>query len=111
MLSPAALQDMRTEALVNAVTVYGLLIGADQMAVEGREAEALKCLTSITGALPFEIQAIKQVLAAEREAAKARDLTQRTLAPFFGTGKAEEHLNPANDEHPSAPDNLPPTVA
>lgn len=111
MLSSAALQFRRQEALINAGTVYGLIIGANELAVQGRETDALKALATITGALPFEIEAIREVLAAEREAAKARDLTQRTLAPFFGTGKAQEHLNPANDEHPSAPDNLPPTVA
>lgn len=83
MLSSAALQFRRQEALINAGTVYGLIIGTNELAVQGREADALKALATITGALPFEIDAIKEVLAAEREAAKARDLTQRTLAPFF----------------------------
>lgn len=111
MLSPAALQSMRREALVNAATVYGLIIGANTLAVEGREADALAALATITGALPFEIEAIREILAAEREAAKARDLTQRTLAPFFPRVPAE-HPHAANDEaQSSSPEQPSPTVA
>ncbi|MCO8017524.1 hypothetical protein NI456_01500 [Brevundimonas diminuta] len=90
MLSPAGLQSMRREALVDAATVYGLIIGANTLAVEGREANALRVLATITQALPAEIAAIKEILAAEHEAAKARDLTQRTLAPFFPRIPVEE---------------------
>jgi len=111
MLSSAALQFRRQEALINAGTVYGLIIGANELAVQGREADALKALATITGALPFEIDAIKEVLAAEREAAKARDLTQRTLAPFFPRIPAE-HPHAANDEAQSpSPEKPSPTVA
>lgn len=111
MLSSAALQSMRREALVDAATVYGLIIGANTLAVEGREANALRVLATITQALPAEIDAIKEILAAEREAAKARDLTQRTLAPFFGRVPAEKP-NAANDEtQPPSPEQPTPTVA
>jgi len=111
MLSSAALQFRRQEALINAGTVYGLIIGANELAVQGREADALKALATITGALPFEIEAIREVLSAEREAAKARDLTQRTLAPFFGRVPAEKP-NAANDEtQPPSPEQPTPTVA
>lgn len=111
MLSSAALQSMRREALVDAATVYGLIIGANELAVQGRETDALKALATITGALPFEIDAIKEVLAAEREAAKARDLTERTLAPFFPRIPAE-HPHAANDEAQSpSPEQPSPTVA
>lgn len=109
MLSSAALQSMRREALVDAATVYGLIIGANTLAVEGREANALRVLATITQALPAEIDAIKEILAAEREAAKARDLTQRTLAPFFPREPAE-HPNAANDQSPS-PEQPSPDVA
>ena len=109
MLSSAALQFRRQEALINAGTVYGLIIGANQLAVQGREADALKALATITGALPFEIEAIREILAAEREAAKARDLTQRTLAPFFPRVPAEQP-DAANDQPPS-PEQPTPTVA
>lgn len=111
MLSSAALQSMRREALVDAATVYGLIIGANTLAVEGREANALRVLATITQALPAEIAAIKEILAAEREAAKARDLTQRTLAPFFGRVPTEKP-NAANDEtQPPSPEQPTPTVA
>ncbi len=111
MLSSAALQSMRREALVDAATVYGLIIGANTLAVQGREADALRTLALITGALPAEIDAIKEVLAAEREAAKARDLTQRTLAPFFPRVPAE-HPHAANDEAQlPSPEQPSPTVA
>jgi hypothetical protein len=109
MLSSAALQFRRQEALINAGTVYGLIIGANELAVQGREADALKVLATITGALPFEIEAISEILAAEREAAKARDLTQRTLAPFFPRVPAEQP-DAANDQPPS-PEQPTPTVA
>lgn len=109
MLSSAALQFRRQEILINAGSVYGLIIGANELAIQGREADALKALATITGALPFKIDAIKEVLAAEREAAKARDLTQRTLAPFFPRVPVEEpHV--ANDQSPS-PEQPSPTVA
>lgn len=108
-ISPAALQLCRQEALVNAATVYGLIIGANELAVQGRETDALKALATITGALPSEIDAIKEILAAEREAAKARDLTQRTLAPFFPRVPAEQP-DAANDQSPS-PEQPSPTVA
>jgi len=111
MLSSAALQFRRQEALVNAGTVYGLIIGANELAVQGRETDALKALATITGALPTEIEAIREILAAEREAAKARDLTQRTLAPFFPRVPAE-HPHAANDEAQSpSPEQPSPTVA
>lgn len=111
MLSSAALQFRRQEVLINAGTVYGLIIGANELAVQGREVDALKALATITGALPFEIDAIREVLAAEREAAKARDLTQRTLAPFFPRVPAE-HPHVANDEAQSpSPEQPSPTVA
>lgn len=99
-LSPAVLQSMRREALVDAATVYGLIIGANTLAVEGREANALRVLATITQALPAEIAAIKEVLAAEREATEARDFTQRTLAPFFPRVPAEQP-HAANDQSPS----------
>lgn len=35
MLSSAALQFRRQEALINAGTVYGLIIGANELAVQG----------------------------------------------------------------------------
>lgn len=111
MLSPAALQFRRQEALINAGTVYGLIIGANELAVQGREADALAALATITGALPFEIEAIREILATEREAAKAHDLTQRTLAPFFPRIPAE-HPHAANDEAQSpSPEQPSPTVA
>ena len=109
MLSSAALQFRRQEVLINAGTVYGLIIGANELAIQGRETDALKALATITGALPFEIEAIREVLAAEREAAKARDLTQRTLAPFFPRVPAEQP-DAANDQPPS-PEQPTPTVA
>lgn len=109
MLSSAALQLRRQEVLINAGTVYGLIIGANELAIQGREADALKALATITGALPFEIDAIREVLAAECEAAKARDLTQRTLAPFFPRVPAEQP-DAANDQPPS-PEQPTPTVA
>ena len=108
-LSSTALGSMRREALVDAATVYGLIIGAHTLAVEGREANALRVLATITGALPFEIDFIKEILAAEREAAKARDFTQRTLAPFFPRVPAEQP-DAANDQPPS-PEQPTPTVA
>lgn len=109
MLSSAALQFRRQEVLINAGTIYGLIIGANELAVQGREADALAALATITGALPFEIEAIREVLASEREAAKARDLTQRTLAPFFSRVPAEQP-DAANDQSPS-PEQPNPTVA
>lgn len=75
MLSPAALQAQRVEILANAGTVYGLLIRINKLAANGSEADALKALSEITGALPSEIVAIGEVLAAEREAAQARHRT------------------------------------
>lgn len=108
MLSSAALQLRRQEVLINAGTVYGLIIGANELAIQGRETDALKALATITGALPFEIEAIREILAAEREAAKARDLTQRTLAPFFPRVPAEQP-DAANDQPPS-PEQPTPTV-
>ncbi|MFY0400820.1 hypothetical protein [Brevundimonas naejangsanensis] len=111
MLSSAALQRRRQEVLINAGTVYGLIIGANELAVQGRETDALKALATITGALSFEIDAIREILAAEREAAKARDLTQRTLAPFFPRVPVEEP-HAANDEAQSpSPEQPSPTVA
>ncbi|MGX1693162.1 hypothetical protein [Brevundimonas naejangsanensis] len=111
MLSSAALQFRRQEALVNAGTVYGLIIGANELASQGRETDALAALATITGALPFEIEAISEIIAAEREAAKARDLTQRTLAPFFPRVPAE-HPHAANDEAQSpSPEQPSPTFA
>jgi hypothetical protein len=111
MLSPAALQLSRYQVMTNAGSVYSLIISANELAVQGRETDALVVLATITGALPFEIDAIKEVLAAEREAAKARDLTQRTLAPFFGRVPAEKP-NAANDEtQPPSPEQPTPTVA
>ena len=111
MLSPAALQLYRREALVNAGSVYGLIIGANELAIQGRETDALKALATVTGALQFEIDAIREILTAEREAAKARDFTQRTLAPFFPRVPAEKP-NAANDEtQPPSPEQPTPTVA
>jgi hypothetical protein len=49
------------------------------------------------------------VISAEREAAEARDFTQRTLAPFFPR-VAAEHPNAANDQSPS-PEQPSPDVA
>lgn len=108
-ISPAALQLYRREVLVNAGTVYGLILGANELAVQGREADALRTLAALTGALPAEIDAVREILAAEAQAAQARDLTQRTLAPFFGRQPAE-HPNAANDQSPS-PEQPSPTVA
>lgn len=102
---------MRREALVDAATVYGLIIGANKLAVEGCEANALRVLATITQALPAEIAAIKEVLAAEREAADARHLTQRTLAPFFGPKTAEHADTAQNDNHPPSPQQPGPDVA
>lgn len=112
MTSPAAPTHLLCqETLRCARAVYRELIRVNSAAVDGRQGIALDLLDGLAELVAEQLPIIDQVLAAEREAAKARDLTQRTLAPFFPRIPAE-HPHAANDEAQSpSPEQPSPTVA
>jgi len=107
-LSPARLP-LSVEVLCTADAVYGMVGEIQTLAANGRQSDALSALAYLADAVEGHRPILRGVIAAEREAAEARHLTQRTLAPFFG-GKPAEHPNAANDQSPS-PEQPSPDVA
>ena len=108
-LSPARIP-LVVEALCTADAVYGLVGEIRKLAVDGRQSDALASLAYLADAVEGHRPILRGVIAAEREAADARHLTQRTLAPFFGP-KTAEHPNPANDDQSLSPQQPGPDVA
>lgn len=96
--------------LMTARATYMALVDMDQLAKEGRHAEVLHLLGGLALAASKILPELEQVIAAEVQSAKARHLTQRTLAPFFGP-KTAEHPNPANDDQSPSPEQPSPDVA
>ena len=100
---------LSVEVLCTADAAYGLIGEIQTLAANGRQADALAALAYLADAVEGHRPILRGVISAEREAAQARDFTQRTLAPFFG-GKPAEHPNAANDQSPS-PEQPSPDVA
>lgn len=97
--SPAAPRMLGQDALTDAISIYNVVITAHEVAVEGREREALGALARLADMLPAEIAGVERVLAAQRQAAEALDLAQRTPAPRLVCGAFMGVPNP----HPHAP--------
>jgi hypothetical protein len=112
-LSPAApaLVIEHYVELMTARATYMALVDMDQLAKEGRHAEVLHLLGGLALAASKILPELEQVIAAEAEAAQARHLTQRTLAPFFGPKTAEHADTAQNDNHPPSPQQPGPDVA
>jgi hypothetical protein len=107
-LSPARLP-LSVEVLCTADAVYGMVADIQTLAANGRQPDTLSALAYLADAIRGHRPILRGVIAAEREAAQARHLTQRTLAPFFG-GKPAEHPHAANDQSAS-PEQPAPGVA
>lgn len=108
-LSPARLP-LSVEVLCTADAAYGLIGEIQTLAANGRQSDALSALAYLADAVEGHRPILRGVITAEREAAQARHLTQRTLAPFFGP-KTAEHPNPANDDQSPSPQQPGPDVA
>ncbi|WP_313005362.1 hypothetical protein [Brevundimonas sp.] len=107
-LSPVRLP-LSVEVLCTADAVYGMVADIQTLAANGRQPDALSALAYLADAIGGHRPILRGVITAEREAAQARHLTQRTLAPFFG-GKPAEHPHAANDQSLS-PEQPAPDVA
>lgn len=110
MLSLGELSRARTDALANAGTVYGLVLRINALAVQGNHAEVARGLATLSEILPVELATIQQIMAAERETAKAMDATQTTLGRIIVRPTAEKP-HAANDEQLTTPEQPTPTVA
>lgn len=100
---------LSVEVLCTADAAYGLIGEIQTLASNGRQSDALSALAYLADAVEGHRPILRGVISAEREAAEARDFTQRTLAPFFPR-VAAEHPNAANDQSPS-PEQPSPDVA
>ncbi|MNR01119.1 hypothetical protein D3C85_1169150 [compost metagenome] len=101
-LSPARLP-LSVEVLCTADAAYGLIGEIHKLAANGRQSDALSSLAYLADAVEGHRPILRGVIAAEREAAEARDFTQRTLAPFFGRQAAEHADTAQNDNQPPSP--------
>ena len=91
---------LSVEVLCTADAAYGLIGEIQTLAANGRQSDAPSALAYLADAVEGHRPILRGVISAEREAAQARDFTQRTLAPFFPRVPAE-HPNAANDQSPS----------
>lgn len=98
-LSPARLP-LSVETLCTADAVYGMVGEIHKLAADGRQSDALAAMAYLADAVEGHRPILRGVISAEREAAQARDFTQRTLAPFFPRVPAEQP-HAANDQSPS----------
>jgi hypothetical protein len=73
-------------------------------AAEGRQFEASRCLTTAVAAAPSFLPVLKGLIAAQRQAAEARDLTQRPdVRVICSIGQAVKQPDAANLEHTPTP--------
>ena len=91
---------LSVEVLCTADAAYGLIGEIQTLAANGRQSDALSALAYLADAVEGHRPILRGVISAEREAAQARDFTQRTLAPFFPRVPAEQP-HAANDQSPS----------
>lgn len=100
---------LSVETLCTADAVYGMVADIQTLAANGRQSDALSALAYLADAVEGHRPILRGVIAAERDAAQSRHLTQRTLAPFFPRVPAEQP-DAANDQSPS-PEQPSPDVA
>lgn len=110
--SPARLP-LVVETLVVADAAYGTVIEIQKLATEGRQADALHLLAMLAEGCTSHRPIIRGVLAAERQAAQAYDLTQRpTVRVLASIGVAQPHPHAANSQAQSpSPEQPSPSVA
>jgi hypothetical protein len=94
---------LSVEVLCTADAVYGMVGEIHHLAANGRQSDALASLAYLAEAVASRRPILRGVIGAEREAAEARHLTQRTLAPFFGPKTAEHADTAQNDNQPPSP--------
>jgi len=73
-------------------------------AAEGRQFEASRCLTTAVAAAPSFLPVLKGLIAAQRQAAEADDLTKRPDRRVIASiGIAAKQPDPANSEQHATP--------
>lgn len=91
------------ETLVVADAAYGTVIEIQKLATDGRQSDALALLALLAEGMAAHRPIIRGVLAAERQAAQAYDLTQRpTVRVLASIGVPAKHPHASNDETHSA---------
>jgi hypothetical protein len=95
--------------LILARTVYRSVLVIAEAFDRGDETEARRGLSILARELGPIVPQVEQVIA-DPQTAEAFDRTQSTLARFF-PGRAEPHLNAANDEQTTTPTHPAPSLA
>lgn len=92
------------EVLCTADMAYGVVIEAHKLATDGRKSDALALLAHLADAVEAHRPILRHVIGAERQAAQAHDLTQRSdIRVLCCIGKAVKNPNASNDEsHPAS---------
>lgn len=109
-MSPARLP-LIVEVLCTADAAYGLIADIHQLAVDGRKEDALHMLGFLADAVAAHRPLVRAVLGAQRQAAEARDLTQRPdVRVICSIGQAVKQPDPANSEHTPTPDTTEPAA-
>lgn len=112
MSSPARLP-LVVEVLCTADAAYGLIADIHQLAVDGRKEDALHTLAVLADAVAAHRPLLRGVLLAERQAAEARDLSQRAdvkVICSIGIPKPQPDAANAETQSPS-PQQPSPSVA
>ena len=111
-LSPARLP-LSVEVLCTADAVYGMVGEIQTLAANGRQSAALSALAYLADAVQGHRPILRGVIAAEREAAQAHDLSERRdIRVICSIGKPQPHAHASNDETQSpSPEQPSPDVA
>lgn len=100
------------EVLCTADMAYGVVIEAHKLATDGRKSDALALLGYLADAVEAHRPILRGVIAAERQAAQAHDLTQRSdIRVLCSIGKPQPQPHAANSEHAPTPEQPSPSVA
>lgn len=99
------------EALTTCDMLLGLIADVDRLAKEGRQADAVASLGVVVTSAAAMRPMIREVIRAQRQAAEARDLTQRaSVRVICSIGQAVKQPDPANPEQSPTPDTTQPAA-
>jgi hypothetical protein len=109
--SPARIP-LLIETLLVADAAYGTILEIQKLAVDGRQSDALHLLALLAEGVASHRPILRDVLAAERQAAEVRDASERTASTIGRIIRrpTQEHFHAANDHRP-APEQPSPSVA
>lgn len=107
---PAPVRMLAHGLLVDAYAAFVLIGTADQLAKEGRQADALGVLAKLAGATAPLLPVMRGVMRTQQQAAQALHLSQSPAVRVFasiGVARPDPHASndeqPATSEQPSRP--------